>query len=67
MVKPIRIDHIEFDPKVYLTPEQFKDYQDLEGRLPKLSPLEKRYYDLLRQWAYLKHLLALKELDSLLK
>jgi hypothetical protein len=64
MARPIRVDSTELDPKVYLSPEQFTDYESLEKREGTLNPSEKRYYDALRQLACLKHAFSVKVLDT---
>jgi hypothetical protein len=66
MAKPIRFDQIEVDPERNLSRERLADYEDLEKRLKILSPLERRYYELLKEMAFLHHVLEVKSLDKFL-
>jgi len=67
MAKPIRTTGQEIQPRLYLSPEQLNDYEELEQKLDNLSPTQRRYYDMLRQWVCLNHTLQVRQMDKFIE
>ena len=64
MAKPIRTKAVELEPRLNLSPEELKDYEYLEEHLDKLTPRDKRYYEMLQGTAYLHHVLEVMLMDN---